>query len=313
MVKSGDEAVMMRRVLVLMAVHDGELWLEEQLRSILSQQGVSVHILVSVDSSSDGSESILSAFVQSNPGKITIKFVQFASSAHTFFDLSRSAGRVCDEYDYIAFSDQDDVWFESKLERGIEKIEQTGSQALSSDALAVWPDGKSSRLKKGMTQRRYDHLFESAGPGCTYLFKVSVFKEFLEWDGRRPGASCVLSFHDWPLYAWVRTRGYRWIMNPEPTLQYRQHLRNVMGANIGIAAMVQRLSLLFSGWYLSQVVRVAEYCQATSEAPIRLLIEDSWTNRIRLLRYAGQCRRRRRDQILLAIAFLFAKRCEGDR
>lgn len=90
---------MQPRILVLLAAYNGMRWMAEQVDSILGQVGVSVSILISVDSSSDGTEE----------------------------------------------------WVDQLCQRD-------------------------SRVKS-QAQVAYDHLFEAAGPGCTYVFCRRLFAE----------------------------------------------------------------------------------------------------------------------------------------
>ena len=107
------------KVLILLATYNGMLWLEEQLESITKQTGVRVKILISDDHSDDGSLDSILEFIESNSNAEMITSEKSSGSAgQNFFRLIRN----CDyqNFDYIAFSDQDDVWLADKLVSGIE-------------------------------------------------------------------------------------------------------------------------------------------------------------------------------------------------
>lgn len=55
-----------KKVAVLLAVHNGKLWLEEQLDSIFSQKNVDVKLIVSDDSSADGSVDAIKSYLNKN-------------------------------------------------------------------------------------------------------------------------------------------------------------------------------------------------------------------------------------------------------
>ena len=96
------------KVLILLATYNGMLWLEEQLESITKQTGVRVKILISDDHSDDGSLDSILEFIESNSNAEMITSEKSSGSAgQNFFRLIRN----CDyqNFDYIAFSDQDDV------------------------------------------------------------------------------------------------------------------------------------------------------------------------------------------------------------
>ena len=44
------------KVLVLLAVYNGNSWLDEQIKSIFNQEGISLELAISDDNSNDGSQ-----------------------------------------------------------------------------------------------------------------------------------------------------------------------------------------------------------------------------------------------------------------
>ena len=42
--------------------------------------------------------------------------------------------------------------------------------------------------------------------------------------------------HDWLMYAFARSNGYKWFIDPKPSMRYRQHGKNQVGANTGFQA-----------------------------------------------------------------------------
>ena len=61
------------KFLVLLAAYNGMQWISDQVHSILNQHGVSVTLLISVDSSSDGTEEWVSALSERNPNVIILE------------------------------------------------------------------------------------------------------------------------------------------------------------------------------------------------------------------------------------------------
>ena len=133
------------RVLVLMATYNGENYLEEQIDSILSQEGVDVSLWISDDCSSDSTYEICQKYAMNNTN---IRIRQNSSNkrvARNFMDMVYEA--EASRFDYYAFSDQDDVWLPQKLSRAIEYIEESGPgpRLYYSDVLDVDVDLKNGR------------------------------------------------------------------------------------------------------------------------------------------------------------------------
>lgn len=116
--------------------------------------------------------------------------------------------------------------------------------------------------------------------------------------------------HDWLIYAISRGFGNRWFMDADSRILYRQHDRNVYGAQSGLYGLFRRLKLARSGWYFAQILFLetvlpqTEAHQQIFTAIRRLTVFD----RIWLALCSPQFRRGRFQAGLLALYFLFAKR-----
>lgn len=291
------------RVAVLLAAYNGMQWLPDQLESIFSQNDVEVMVYVSVDRSSDGTFEWLTELAQNNPRLVPLPYgEQFGGAAKNFFRLLRDVD--LQGFDYVSFADQDDIWLLDKLVCAHEKLSQGGFCAYSGNVTAFWPDGRQLLLDKAQPQRQYDFLFESAGPGCTFVLKVAdatAFKAFLldNWE-----ACNEVALHDWLMYAWFRSTNRRWFIDPRPVLQYRQHATNQFGANSGFRALKARWHMLRERWYSGQIAQilglVGEFVP-TARAGIAC---DGTVSRLFLLRNARQLRRRQRDGVFLFFIIL---------
>ena len=286
---------------VLMATHNGEPWLADQLDSLFTQQFVELQIIVSDDQSSDGTLQILSNRVSSLSITILPKLSNpFGSANRNFMRLIRDSD--IGEADYIALADQDDIWREDKLKRSIERLQVEESSAYSSDFEAFWPDGRNLIVKKSFPQREFDHLFGSPGPGCTFVFKRSLFLEIRAWVISNFDVLSSLWVHDWILYAYTRTHGHRWFIDSMPTLRYRQHNSNEIGVNFGFKAMLRRLAIVKQGRYRHDIVIIAELTGANPEC-VRALRRLNWFDRFWLIRHAGKFRRSFTEVVALCLIF----------
>lgn len=116
-----DDGVRQPHVLVLMATYNGERYLSEQIESVLKQGGVEVNLLIVDDCSTDGSFQLAQEYAQTD-GRVVSKCNESNAGVGMNF-LNMVYGVDPDKYDYIAFSDQDDVWLGDKLAVACKKIE----------------------------------------------------------------------------------------------------------------------------------------------------------------------------------------------
>lgn len=294
------------RVAVCMAVCNGANWIDEQLRSILGQQGVELTVFVGVDQSHDGSAERLARH-QAVDSRVRIlpSGQGFGSAAANFFYLLREIDFT--GFDHVALADQDDVWFSDKLVRAVAEMRRQGGDAYSSNVIALWPDGRQSLVDKAQPLRRWDHLFEAAGPGCTYVMSAALVEALRAVLDREGKAVAGIALHDWFIYAFARTQGFRWVIDPRPGMLYRQHASNVVGVNAGWRALLRRATMVGSGWAFQQAALIAHLSGAARDPQVLAWFDGSRASSLRLARHACQCRRRRRDRLffLLSCVLMF--------
>jgi rhamnosyltransferase len=239
------------KVAILLAAYNGEQWINAQLDSIWSQQDVTLDIFVSLDASYDNTLSLLTDLKCNNSNLFILPYGErFGGAAKNFYRLIKDVDFSM--YDFVAFADQDDIWLSEKLCHGIQAMKSSGSKAYSSDVMAFWPNGQQKLIKKSYTQKRFDFIFESAGPGCTYIFHVEPFLDFKKFITSHWERVLEVEFHDWMAYSFFRSKGYKWLIDDNPTMLYRQHENNQFGANSSWTAYVSRLRLIAEGWYANQ-------------------------------------------------------------
>lgn len=293
-------------VRILLATYNGAQWLDEQLDSIAKQQGVRVSVVASDDSSSDDTLAVLSRWSARLPIEVLPPSpARFGSAHRNFLRLIRDTDPG--DADHFALADQDDVWLPGKLLRGIECLRSLDAQGYSSNVTAFWPDGSRRDIDKAQPLQPLDHLFGSPGPGCTFVMPRAVFadlKAFVTDNFERLQSIWV---HDWLIYAFVRARGGRWHIDPQPNMLYRQHGRNEIGVNAGWRAALNRLRLVRSGSYRRDILAIADSVgerNAVVEAVRRLGIGD----RLGLLLQVRRFRRRLSECVILAFFILVMPR-----
>ena len=230
----------MKKIAVLLAAYNGERWIQEQIQSIINQKNVSVHLFISLDSSTDASLSILQNIVSTHDNISLLPYGEkFGAAAPNFFHLIEDV--CCDEFDYVALSDQDDIWLEAKLFSGILKIEENKAAGYSSNVTAFWANGKQKNVKKASHQKKYDFLFEGPGPGCSFIMTRQFFNEFKTQLINKKSIAKKIDWHDWLIYAYARSKQYNWYIDKDSYMLYRQHENNQLGANSGLKQFTKRV------------------------------------------------------------------------
>jgi rhamnosyltransferase len=297
---------MMPRVLVLLATFNGLPYLPEQVQSILTQRDVDVRLVALDDGSTDGTLEWLHDQAGADT-RITVLPSEGPSggSAKNFYRLIERV-ELGDSH-FIAFADQDDVWRAGKLARHAELIRTHGLDGVSSDIVSFDERGHRTLITKSYPQRQLDYLVDSPGPGSTYLITPRLLELARATLASEPEAREV-EFHDSLIYALARAAGLAWLIDTEPSVDYRQHSSNVIGSNVGASSAVRRLRLIRQKWHRAHVTRVTRSALAVSTPETRpalrhmlaLLTTQKVSARLPLARALGSQRRRPRDRAVLA-------------
>lgn len=101
------------KVSVILPVYNGQAFLREALESILRQTYHNVEIIAIDDGSTDASFQILQEYR---------KKISIYTQENSGVCVARNRGVEVSSGDLIAFIDQDDVWYEHKLERQLEEF-----------------------------------------------------------------------------------------------------------------------------------------------------------------------------------------------
>ncbi|MCO4757758.1 MAG: glycosyltransferase [Oceanospirillaceae bacterium] len=286
-------------VAILLAAYNGMQWMEEQVASILAQKAVSVSLFISVDHSDDGSESWCQQLAESD-ARVTLLPVgqRFGSATQNFFRLLREVN--FSSFEYVGFADQDDIWSDQKLSRGVSVLEAGGYAAYSSNVEAFWPNGKRELIKKSQPQCELDYLFEAAGPGCTYLMKRELVLSIQSCLLSHPDQVSRLGFHDWFCYAFARGNGYRWYIDDESFMRYRQHASNVVGVNKGLKPFVVRAKHVWAGSGMGETELLLGLIGSECNDNDLFTVPTSRWAFFKLALTAQRYRRRLRDRVFFA-------------
>ena len=257
---SSDTSLSLPKVLVILAAYNGASWLQEQITSILSQEGVDLALLIADDGSSDGTREIINREWAGNP-RVTAVFWDSpsGSAGANFRRLYRTAN--LDGVDFVALADQDDVWHPQKMATAIKALRETGAHGYSCAVRAFWPDGQEKVLAQCSTVRGADFLFEGAGQGCTFVVTSELFRKVREFCAQNLELSEHFHYHDWLIYLLARIWKAPWYFDQRSWMRYRQHLGNEIGSRGSLAAVRRRFELIKNGWYRKQVAQALEICE----------------------------------------------------
>lgn len=285
------------KVAILLAAFNGVKWLDVQVDSILQQAGVNITLFISVDKSIDGTEKLVDSIKKMNKNVKALPQGQvFGGAGKNFYRLLTEVD--FDEYDYIGLSDQDDIWIQTKIFRAIKIMCDGCYHGYSSNVKAFWA-GKENELliDKAQPQREWDYLFEAAGPGCTYLMKKELAVSVRDCILEKRSTVKEIGLHDWFIYAYARANGFRWVIDREIGLLYRQHDANQVGINRGFSAVLKRIKMFINGYWLEQSLLVADVTGMGKSKFVKEWRSLSFWSLVRLSLKARKCRRRLRDQI----------------
>lgn len=221
-------------VCILLSTYNGELYLEEQLESLIRQEGVEIRILVRDDRSKDSTCEILNKW--QDKGLLTWYTGVNKGPAQSFMDLLYHAP----EADYYAFCDQDDVWLPDKLKVAVSKLEMlpditTVPAMYFSTQMLV--DANLNEL--GINQINYifsfgESLLRNPAGGCTIVFNKALQRELIAYH------PAFVSMHDSWTYRVCLAIGGHIVYDPVPHILYRQHGHNVVGGKKSFGRTVKR-------------------------------------------------------------------------
>jgi rhamnosyltransferase len=284
---------------VLLAAYNGAEWIAAQIDSIVRQRNVDVDLRIGDDASTDATVAEVTRLATRIDLKLIAARSPSGSAAQNFFRLIRTV--ELEGHDYVALSDQDDLWQEGKLASACAALVTQGGAGYSCAVTAFWRDGRERVLRQAERRTLSDFLFEGAGQGCTFVLTAALFcriQRFLR-DGCAAGTP-LIHYHDWAIYALCRSWKEPWVFDPSPNVRYRQHGANDTGARQSPEGLTKRLRLIRNGWYRVQLEAIARLCRAAAprDATIArwqdlLALPPGWARRRRIAAFCLEGGRRR--------------------
>lgn len=255
----------MKRVKILVATYNGEKYISEQLQSILNQKDVDLDILISDDGSTDNTLQVIGNDFPNLSTEINIP--GSGSAAKNFLNMVSNLN-FTENFDYVAFSDQDDIWLPEKMKNAVEKL-YTEQASMYCSNLTKWDTatGDLVLLKKDFAQKKYDFLFEGGSAGCTYVFTKDFAQNFQIFLKDVESVNWKYFSHDWLTYFFARSRNLKVYIDSKSYIHYRLHDSNVHGHlnKLSIATIKEKSKQVLNGYYQSQVREFIKYLDVSSE------------------------------------------------
>jgi rhamnosyltransferase len=276
------------KILIILASYNGAKYIKEQIDSILGQDLVCLDIMVYDDSSNDNTLEILDQYKLNSNVIVHKRETGTGSAASNFLNAIKSIDDdIISSYDFVSFSDQDDIWLPNKLFEACRVLKKEKSSLYCSN-LILWDEktNKESIINKSYPQKKYDFLFEGGSAGCTYVFtnnfclKLKInFKKinFSQWQ---------FFSHDWFIYFYARANQFKISIDSNAYIKYRIHSNNVHGTlnKNSLHAILKRLRLIKKGWYFKQIKGFIEFIPKGSiEYKIYHLYSKNYFSRLYVL------------------------------
>ena len=220
---------MPKTVSIAMTTYNGEKYLREQLDSIYRQTKKPVEVIVCDDNSIDGTVSILDEYKNSQGLKYFINKPGLGVNANFYKAIS-----LCSS-DYIALSDQDDIWLPNKIETSFKKITEidNGQPCVVScqcdDINAVGDIIYRRQTSVGTEGYSASLLGIGIGQGCTMMINRPLKELVLSLITRMPQFNDIIYDAFISYIAAIFGRKYNLKVS---LMQYRHHDTNVLGREL---------------------------------------------------------------------------------
>ena len=202
---------------VLMSTYNGDLYLTEQIESILNQKNVEINIVVRDDGSTDQTINILEKYA--NQGLLEWYSGHNIGPAKSFLDLLVKTKSD----NFIAFADQDDVWIEDKIYRALEMMNYETDIPLLYIGNEYKVDSNLKIIKTSFRNNIIDFMdliYKNTAVGCTMVLNSSLMKIINEYQPKS------LIMHDWWIHIVCKSTNIKIIYDDYQSVLHRIHSNN---------------------------------------------------------------------------------------
>lgn len=215
---------MQGKVLILLSTYNGEKYLREQLDSLFIQD-CPIQLLVRDDGSTDGTLSILEEYSEK------YSEMQFIKGENVGFYKSYNllmSEHIVDQFEWIAFCDQDDVWLPDKISSAVKMMKDGYNPTIPtmycSNLTMVDENLNKLRMmhKPSLKWTKESILVQNPATGCTVVFNQAAAALY------RRGIDLPMVAHDYSMLLACAYMG-KVVYDNGSYIQYRQHGKNAIG------------------------------------------------------------------------------------
>ena len=222
----------MEKIDILLATYNGSKYLHEQLDSILSQSYENINVIIRDDGSSDNTVMIVEEYEKKDSRvRLLSDNLGNLDFVRNFEELMKNSTS-----EYLMFSDQDDIWYNNKVETSYKRIKAIEEINGKSCPILVHTNSKimnyetrtkslfiSDYAKNSSFENSFFNFFVQ---GSTMLINASLKREALPF-------SKEVYLHDRYLHLIAEFIGIRSYVDA-PTMDYRQHSNNEIGSRVNV-------------------------------------------------------------------------------
>lgn len=213
----------MSQIDILMATYNGGHYIHAQLSSLIAQSFTDWRLLVHDDGSTDNTIDIIKSWVEKDSRIVLIEDeVRCGGAAKNFLYLTQFS-----DAPYCMFCDQDDIWFDNKIETLYNAIVDApiNIPVAAYGRSYLWKPNKGIIGITGWRSFPYNlkqFICNNGGiQGCSAICNHCAIQYLQKYDGR-------VAMHDHLLNLVVLVWGYALPIST-PLMLYRQHSANVTG------------------------------------------------------------------------------------
>lgn len=219
-----------KKVQILVSTYNGETYLKEQLDSLFAQTYKNIEVLIRDDGSTDKTLEIIKEYQKINSNIILFEESNIGLTK-SFLNLIEKS-----DADYVAFSDQDDVWMEEKVQKAVEALESVEGPALyCSNQILVDTNLRPLETNGVLNDPRpafENAVIESMCTGCTAMINKVLA------DNIKLHMPTHAIWHDWWCYLVASYLGTV-VFDKNAYIYYRQHGNNQLGSSRSAIQMIK--------------------------------------------------------------------------
>lgn len=289
-------------VAVLLSVFRPNTFLREQVLSVSSQRNACIHLLIRIDGFEESTHEI-DELLMDFPKKEIYRGIHVGSK-RSYLELLSLALKY--KFNFIAFCDQDDFWYEDKIAMGLNTLKSRKSIQVYASLQDLDIKGK---LKQAKSLRLNElPYYQNQVRGCSLIIRRRIAELLIEMD------SANIIQYDFALFVLAHELNTIYIDN-QPGMTYRIHNNNEIGIPsawsrlLRIHKVVKREQVSTIQLQANEVYRLLERRELGIRKELETVALSSEGNsmffsRLKLVINLGQIRSKKSEDIFFKILIL---------